>query len=67
MVTIPAGGKASPTVVPIPILADPPPEILISIVLVTASNKKVFPAPTKFRVLIGPLATLVPAELIPRL
>ena len=35
--------------------------------MLAASYKKVFPAPTKFRVLIGPLATLVPAELIPRL
>ena len=40
----------------------PPPAMLMSTVSVPALYEKVLPDPTKFKILIGPLTTLVPAE-----
>ena len=56
-----------PSVISSPLPDDPPPAIEISIVSVSGLYANVFPAPTKFSALTGPVVIAFHAELIPKL
>ena len=63
----PSVGEPSGISSPLPTVAPPPPAIEMSIVSVSGLYANVFPAPTKFSALTGPVVIAFPAELIPKL